>query len=71
MTAEGEDHQFLRSCERLMTMAASVVVLAAYSNCGRWRRTAAALCTVGTSGHRRFANHTHGTGKQRANLMET
>ena len=71
MAAEGEDCQFLRSCDGLMTMAASVVVLAAYSNCGRWRRTAAALCSVGTSGHRRLANHTHGTGKQRANLMET
>ena len=71
MAAEGEDRQFLRSCDGLMTMAASVVVLAAYSNCGRWRQTAAALCSVGTSGHRRLANHAHGTGKQRANLMET
>ena len=71
MAAEGEDCQFVRSCDVLMTMVVSVVVLAAYSNCGRWRQTAAALCSVGTSGHRRLANHTHGTGKQRANLMET
>ncbi len=31
------------SCDGLMTMAASVVVLAAYSNCGRWRQSAAAF----------------------------
>ncbi len=59
------------SCDRLMTMAAPVVVLVAYSNCGQWWRTAAALCSVGTSEHRGLANHAHGTVKQRANLMET
>ncbi len=38
------------SCDGLMTMAASVVVLVAYSNCGQWQRTAAALCSQGTDG---------------------
>jgi hypothetical protein len=41
------------SHDGLMTMAALVVVATAYSNCGWWWRTAA-VCSVGTSGHRRW-----------------
>ncbi len=59
------------SCDRLMTMAASV-----YGFCGiqqLWAMAADISCTrsVGTSGHRGLANNAHGTGKQRVNLMET
>jgi hypothetical protein len=53
------------SRDGLMTMAALVVVARAYSNCGRWQQTAAVLCSVGTSGHRRLANHAPGTDRER------
>ena len=42
------------SRDGLMTIAASVVVVTAYRNCGQWQQTAA-VCSVGTSGHRRLA----------------
>ena len=56
MAAEGEDCQIVRSCDGLMTMVVSVVVLAAYSNCGRWRQTAAALCSGWQTIHMEQAN---------------